>query len=137
MAVAAAGHQAQKRRFQVRVGEVERGDVPPQMVHRDEGLLRRIGKALCEVDPHQHRADQPGGKGDGHAGQVGGGEARVGQGLLHGAADEFHMAAAGDLGHDAAIQRLLGHAGGHHIAEQLAAVFYHGGGGLVAAGFDA
>ncbi len=40
VAVPAGGHQTQKGRLELRVGQVERGDVSPQMVHRHQRLAR-------------------------------------------------------------------------------------------------
>ena len=136
VAVAAAGHKAQKGRFQIRVGEVEGRDMPPQMVHRDEGLLSRIGKALGEVHPHQHRADEPRRKGDGNAVQVRGGQLCLVQRGLHRGADVLDVAAAGNFRHNAAVKRLFRHAGGHHVADELSPVLHHRGGGLVAGALD-
>ena len=97
VAVAARGHQAQKRRFQLRVGQVQSGNVSPQMVHRHQRLVRSVGQPLCKVDSHQHCADQPRGKGDGDRVYLVQGLARIGQGFGHRSTDELAVAAAGDL----------------------------------------
>ena len=64
--VPAGGHQTQKGRLELRVGQVERGDVSPQMVHRHQRLARRVGQTLGKVYAHQHRTDEPRRKGNGH-----------------------------------------------------------------------
>ena len=137
VAVAAAGHQAQKGRFQVRVGQVQGGNVAPQMVHPHQRLVGRVGQPCGKADPHQHRANEARRKGNGHRIQIGGGELCVRKGLLHRGADELGVAAAGDFRHHAAVQGLFGHAGGDDVAHDGAAVLYNGGGGLVTAGFNA
>ena len=136
MAVPAAGHQAEERRFQFRVGQIIGGNVPPQMVHRHQRLAAGVGQPLGKVDPHQHRADQPRRKGHGHRVHVGHGHVGVGQGFLHRGADIFDVAAAGDLRHHAAVQRLLLDAGADHIGDQRPAVLHDGGRRLVAGRFD-
>ena len=99
MAVAAAGHQAQKGRLQVRMGEVQRGDVPPQMVHRHQGLAGGKGQAFGKVHPHQHCADEARRVGDGHGADVFQGTAGLVQGALGHGADMLDVAAGGDLRH--------------------------------------
>ncbi len=134
--MAAGRHKADEGRLQVWVGDVVGGDVAPHMVHGHQRLAGRIGQPLGEVDAHQHGTDQAGRKGYGHGIHVVDGLARVQQGLFHGGADELAVAAAGDLRHDAAVQRLFLHAGGDDVAQQLPSVLHKGCGGLVAGGFD-
>ena len=106
------------------------------MMHRDERLARRVGQPLGVVDPHQHRANQPRRKGDGHAVHLPDGQPRVRKGLVHHAADGFRVAAAGDFRHHTAVQRLLLHAGGDHVGHHRFAILHHRGGGLIAGGFN-
>ena len=134
--VAAGGHKAEEGGLQLRVGQVEGGDVAPQMVHGHQRLVCRIGQPLGEVHPHQNGPDEAGRKGHGHGIHVVDGLARIQQGLFHGGADELAVAAAGDLRHDAAVQRLFLYAGGDDVAQQLPSVLHKGCGGLVAGGFD-
>ena len=122
--------------MQCRVGQVVGGNVAPQMVHRDQRLARRVGQALGKVDAHQHGADKPRGKGDGHGTHIVDGHAGVGQGLVHRGTDIFRVTAAGNLGHHAAVERLFLDAGGNDVGNYLAAVLHNGGGGLVAGGFN-
>ena len=136
VAVPAGGHQAEERRLQLRVGQVERGNVAPQVVHRHQRLARRVGQPLGKVHAHQHRADEARRKGDGHGVHVVHGLAGVQQGLFDGGADELTVAAAGDLRHHAAVQGLFFHAGGDDVAQQMPAVLHQSCGGLVAGGFD-
>ena len=78
-------------------------NVPAQVMHRHQRLARRIGKALGKVYAHQYSADQAGRKGDGNGIELLHRNAGVGQGLFHGGADIFGVAAAGDLGHHAPV----------------------------------
>ena len=136
VAVAAGRHQAEEGRLQLRVGEVEGRNVAPQVVDRHQRLMGRVRQPLGKVDSHQHRADEAGGKGDGHGVHIVDGLARVQQGFFHRGADELAMAAAGDLRHHAAVERLLLHAGRDDVAEQFAAILHQRCGGLVAGRFN-
>ena len=136
VAVAAGGHQAEEGRFQLRVGQVQRSDVAPQVVHRHKGLVCRVGQAFGKVYAHQHCADEARRKGDGHGVHIVDGLACIQQGFFHRGTDELAVAAAGDLRHDAAIQRLFFHAGGDDVAQQVPAVLHQSCGGLVAGGFN-
>ena len=64
--VAAGHHQTQKRRLQLRIGDVIGGDMSPDVVNRDQGFPQCQRRRLGEVHAHQHRADQTGGIGHGH-----------------------------------------------------------------------
>ena len=132
----ARGHQTEERGLEFRVGQVEGGDVPPQVVDRHQRLAGRVGQPLGKVDPHQHRPDQAGGKGDGYRVHLVDGAAGVGQGLAHRGADVLAVAAAGDLGHHPAVEGLLLDAGGDDVAVQDAPVLDQGGRRLVTGGFD-
>ena len=136
VAVATAGHQTEKRRFQVRMGQIVCRDMSPQMVYRHQRFAAGVGKALGKVDTHQHRADQARGKGDSHRIHVGHGHARVGQGFFHRGTDIFNVAAAGDLRHHTAVKGLLLDAGADHVGDQRPAVLHNGGGRLVAGRFN-
>ena len=74
------------------------------VVNRDQGDAQRQGGGLGKVDPHQHRADQARGKGDGHRVQVSAGKLRRGQRLLGQRDDGLHVFARGDFRHHAAIE---------------------------------
>ena len=136
VAVAAGGHEAEERRLELRVGEVKGCNVSPQVMHGHQRFARRVGQPLGKVDAHQHCADEAGCKGDGHSVHVVDGLTGVQQGLFDGGADELAVAAAGDLGHNAAVERLFFHTGGDDVAQQMPPVLHEGCGGLVAGGFD-
>ena len=137
VAVAPGDHQAQEGGCQLRAGEVVGGDVPPQMVHRDEGQPGGEGQALGEVHPHQQGPDEPRGVGDGDAVQVGEGLAALGQSLPHHPGDGLAVAAGGNLRHHAAVDLVFLHLRGDHRGEDLPPVLHHRGGGLVARAFNA
>ena len=64
MAVPAGYHQTKKRRFQLRMSDVVGGNVPPNVVNRNQRLLSGQHQAFGKIDPHQKRSDQPWGIGD-------------------------------------------------------------------------
>ena len=136
VAVAARGHQAQERRFQLGVGQVEGRNVAPQVMDRHQGFAGRVGQPLGKVDPHQHRPDQARGKGDRHRVHLVDGAAGVGQGLVHRGTDVFTVPPAGNFGHHAAIESLFLDTGGDDVAFQHPAVLDQGGRRLVTGGFD-
>ena len=136
MAVAAGCHQTEEGRLELRMGQVEGRNVAPQVMHRNQRLVGRIGQPLGKVHAHQHCADQARRKGDSHRVHIVHGLACVQQGFFDRGADELAVAAAGDLGDHAAIKSLLLDAGGDDVAQQAAAILHKGCGGLVAGGFD-
>ena len=136
MAVPAAGDQAEKRRFQILVGQIVGGDMPAQVMHRHQRLVCRIGQPLGKVDADEHRADQPRRKGHGHSVHIGNGHIGVGQRLVNGGADIFRMAAAGNLRHNAAVECLLLDAGGDDVGNDLSAILHDRRRRLVAGGLD-
>ena len=136
MAVAAGCHQTEEGRLELRMGQVKGRNVAPQVMHRNQRLVGRIGQPLGKVHTHQHRADQARGKGDSHRVHIVHGLASIQQSLFDRGADELAVAAAGDLRDNAAIKSLLLDAGGDDVAQQAAAILHKGCGGLVAGGFD-
>ena len=136
VAVPAGGHQTEEGRLQLRVGQVECGDVSPQMVHRYQRLARRVGQTLGKVHTHQHCTDEPRRKGDGYGIHIVDGLACVQQGFFDRGADKFAVAAAGDLRHNAAVQGLFFDAGGDDVAQQMPPVLHKRCGGLVAGRFN-
>ena len=103
MAVAAGCHQTEEGRFELWMGQVKGRNVAPQVMHRNQRLVGRIGQPLGKVHTHQHRADQARRKGDSHRVHIVHGLACVQQSLFDRGADELAVAAAGDLGDHAAI----------------------------------
>ena len=60
MAVAAADHQTEVGRLQLRMGDVVGGDVSRQMVYRHKGLSGGERQPLGKIHPHQQCADESG-----------------------------------------------------------------------------
>ena len=110
--------------------------MPAQVVHRHKRFARRVGQPLGKVDAHQHRADEPRRKRHGHGVHVGHRHAGVGQRLVNGGADILRMAAAGDLRHNAAVERLLFDAGGDDVGDDLPPILHNRRRGFVAGGLD-
>ena len=115
MAVAAAGHQAEKWRLQLWVGQIVGCNVPAQVMYRHQRLARAVSQALGKVDPHQHGPNKAGGKGDGHRVHIRNGHVGILQSLLHRCADVFRMAAAGNFWHNTAVKRLFFDAGRNNV----------------------
>ena len=57
--IAAGDGQRHEGRLQLRKGQIVGGDVPPHMVHRNQGHTQRVGSGFGKADAHQHRADEP------------------------------------------------------------------------------
>ena len=112
-----------------------------EVVDRDQRLAERRGQRLGRGQPDQHAADQPrpGGRGDGVD------IAERQPGLRGGAGDDAvemaDMGARREFGHHAAIGGVLLELAAHDVGEDGAApvgvALDDGGGGFVAAGFDA
>ena len=107
----------------------------PDMVHRDEGDSQGQGTGLGEVHPHQHRADESGGIGHGHGIDLLPADARRFNGLLGQDGDGLHMAAGGDLRHNAAVDGMELSLGKDLIGQNPSAVLHNGNGGFITGGF--
>ena len=70
MAVPAGSHNADKRRFKIRISEIVCGDMPRNMVHADQRNVCGVCEAFCIADAHKQRADQPGRAGYGNCTDV-------------------------------------------------------------------
>ena len=79
------------------MGNVVGGNVPPEVVHRNERLACSGSQPLGKAHPHQQRTDEPRSGGDRHCIDLGQREPGLGQRGLHDAADVFGVAAGGDL----------------------------------------
>ena len=108
----------------------------PDVVHGNERNTQSEGRAFGEIDPNQHRADEAGGVGAGHGVDVGAGDVRRVQSALGQKGDDLQMAAGGDLGHHAAVDRVQVRLGEDLVRQHPAAVLHQGDGGLVAGGFN-
>ena len=100
-----ASRQRNGRRERIRL-EVERRDVPVQMVDRRERQAPPPRQRLGGRDADEQRADEPGAGRDRDEPDVVERRIRLGERLADDRADELEMAARRDLGHDAAEARV-------------------------------
>ena len=137
----AARDQQQKERIIDRLAEPRRDRMTLQMVDGDQRQAPRQGDRLAETQPDHDAADQsrPGGGGNAVQGVIA--EPRLVHGQPDDAVDHLDMAAGRDLGHDAAIGRVIVNLAVHHRGQDrrlaLRRQAHHRGGGLVAAGLEA
>ena len=111
-------------------------DVAFQMVDGDERQAVGEGQSLGVGDAHQKRSGETGAAGDGDGVEIGEGDVGLGEcGADHGN-NGAEMLAASQLGNDASIAGVGGDLRGNDGAERARAALDHGGGGLVAGGFD-
>jgi hypothetical protein len=134
--VTAACKQAEKRRLDGFVAEVERRDVAVEMVDRHERKAARPRERLRRGEPHEQRADEPGSLRDGHGLEVV--EACLGlrEGLLHHRRDELEVPPRRDLGDDAAVTGMQLCLRGDDARTDLALDGHERCGGLVAGRLD-
>ena len=86
--------------------EVQRGDVPVEVVDPDERQATRPRDRLRGGDADEQRADQPRPLRHGDAVDVVERRARLGERLADDRRDELEVAARGNLGDDAAVARV-------------------------------
>ena len=103
MAVTAADHQAEIRRFQFRVCNVVRRNMSCQMVRRHKGFSGGKRQPLGKVHTHQQRPDQSGVCGHGNTVQFRQDNTGIVQCLLYHGQHVFAVPAGGDLRHNAAV----------------------------------
>ena len=130
------GHaQADEGGLQVRVGDVVGGDVPPHMVDRDQRHPQGIGHRLGKAHPHQHRANEPRGIGDGNAVHILPLQPRPDQGLVRQAVNGLDVLTGRNFRHHAPVNPVQIHLGGDAVCENPPSVLHQGHSGLVAGGF--
>jgi hypothetical protein len=132
-----AREQADERRLDRLVTEVERRDVPLQVVDRNERDPPRPGDRLRRREPHEEGADQPGPARDADARDVAQPHSRLCQRLADHRGHELEMAAGGDLGDDAAVAGMELGLRGDDRREHGAVAGHDGGSRLVAGSLDA
>ena len=91
--VAPGDGQCQKWRLQVRKCQVIGGDVPPDVMHRDQRHPQAVGHTFGKAHCHQHRPDKPRGVGHGHRVNIPFGQARIAEGLIRQAGNGLHVLA--------------------------------------------
>ena len=136
MTVAAGNHQAQERRFQIRVAQIVCAHVAFNMVDAHQRFSRRERQALHAVDAGQQRADQARALGHRQGIHFLQAHARFPQRLVHHPVAGFHMSPAGNLRHHAAVEFMQVDLAEHHVAQDLPAVFNHSRRGFIAAGLQ-
>ncbi len=130
--VASACKQAEERRLH-RLGlEVERGDMPVQVVDRHERQAAGPRERLGRGEADEQRADQAGPGGDRDAVDVVERDARLLLRLTQDRQHELEVPARGDLGDDAAVARMQVGLGGDDVGPDLALLGDERGGRLVA-----
>ena len=135
--VAAAREQAREGRLE-RVGcEIERGDVAPEMVDRDERDAARPCEGLCGREPDEQRADEARALRDADAPDVAELRRRVLECRADHRRDELEVPPRCDLRDDPAVPRVEVGLRRDDRRQHDAAVVDDGGGRLVAGRFDA
>ena len=105
------------------------------VVHGNERDTERCGGAFGKVHAHKHRADESRRIRYRHSVQFGLFHARRGDRAVGQARDDLHMAARGNLRHNAAIYGVQVGLREDLVGEDLSTIFGHGDSGLVARGF--
>ena len=101
--MAAARKQAEKRRLDLGRVEVQGGDVPVQMVDRNERQLARPSERLGCRNAHEQRADEPRPLRHGDRVEILERRGGAGQRFADDRPDQLEVTARCDLGHDASV----------------------------------
>ena len=133
--IAAGDGKADKRRLQIRIGNIIRGNMAADMMYRNERYSQRHRGRLGKVHAHQQRADETGRAGDSDGVNVSACETGFVQRAIRQLRDDLHMGAGGNLRHDAAVNRMQSGLRKDLIGENLAAVAHQGNGCLITGGF--
>jgi hypothetical protein len=120
----------------VRLGEARGVEMGEDVVDPDEGLADRPGETLREAEADEEGADEPGLRGDGYAGEIRGGHARVPERAGDDARDPLGMLAARYLGDDALVLLVKGDLRRDDVGEDGPAVLDDSCGALVAGGLN-
>ena len=132
-----AGHQQRQMRKRRRIGlEQRREQMPLEMVNADRRHAPGIGQRTRECRATEQRADQSGSGGVRDAVDVRSRGSRPRQRRLDQRQQALHVVARGKLGHHATVNTVQIDLREQLVREQPAVRVEHGGGGLVAGGFD-
>ena len=134
--VPAGDDKAQKRRLQVRVGQIVGRDMALDVVDRNERHIERQCSRLGKIHADEQRADKAGRIGHGDGVQLAARQAGVLQRLLGKTVDGLNMLARGDLRHNAAVFAVQRHLRGDAVRQDASSVLHNGDGGLVAGGLN-
>ena len=110
--------------------------MPADVVNGYERHPEAEGQALGEVHADKQRAYQPGRVCDRDGVYVRAREARHGESAVGELVYDLDVAARGNLGHDAAVDRVEVGLGENLVGQHLPAVAHEGDGGLIAGGFN-
>ena len=136
VAVSARYDKAQKRRLQIRIGDVVRGHMPFDVVDGDERLVCGVAQALHAADAGEQRADKPRPVGDGEGIDILQAHVRCPERLVNHAVAGFDVRAAGDFRDDAAIERMEVNLAENDVGDDGAPILDDGGSGFVAGRFQ-
>ena len=100
-----AGHdETEKRRLQLRIGQIVCRNVSPDVMHRHERHAEPQRREFREVHPDKHRADQPRRIRHGNRVDLLPRHGRAGKRLVCQRVNCFNMLARGQLRHNAAVK---------------------------------
>jgi len=134
--MAAGDQQGHRRRRQRAVFQLVDGDVRGQVIDSVQRLAEPERVRLGRGHPDQQGAGQPGPRGDGHGVDLAGPDPGGGQRAVESRDHRLQVRPAGHFRHYAAEARVLVHAGGDGVGEQVVAA-HQPDPGLVARGLDA
>ena len=129
-------HQTQERRLQLGIGQIVGGNVPPDVMDRDQGLVQRQRGGFGEIHAHQNRSDKTGRISHRHGVDVPAGQPGFLQRLIRKSVDGLDVLSGSNFRHHAAVDPMKLHPGGDAVRQNLTAVLYDGNSGLVAGGFN-
>ena len=134
--VTAAGEEAEERRLDGIRPEIERRDVPVEVVDRDQRHAARPRDRLGRREADEQRADESGALRDGDCVHLRQGRVGFYERLPDDRKDELEVVPRGDLGHDAPVLRVQVRLRGDDRGEHLAFLADDRRRGLVAGGLD-
>ena len=132
-------HHGQKGRLQLWIGQISRRHVCLDMIDRHQRDVVSKGQRFGKIHADQQCADQSGSGGDRHSTDIRQRHTCRVQRLMGNAGHGLDMSAAGDLGHDTAIQTVGLDLRGHDIRSDATLPCFHlhdGRRGLVTGAFD-
>ena len=132
----AAGEEAEERRLDGIRPEIERRDVPVEMVDGDQRHAARPCDRLGRREADEQRADESGTLRDGDCVHLLQGRVGFDERLPDDRKDELEVVPGGDLGHDATVLRVQVRLRGDDRGEHLAFLADDRRRGLVAGGLD-
>ena len=133
--VSAGNGEAEKRGFQLGIGDVIGRHVPPDVMHRDQGDAECQCTSLGKIHAYQDGTDQAGCVGNRNRVDLLPGDAGFLQRTLGKNGNHFHMAAGCDFRDDTAVNGVQVGLRINLVRQDTAAVFHNGHGCFVTCGF--